>query len=166
MSFKLFKDVLHWSKNDLFGWADTWQSFVNGRWFSVSVDRWPNSFDDRTGNFKLHPQTIKKLLRDDLAEQLDYADRNSRIAKGGYNEWATIKPQIKLRLTEKGQGLVDYECKIQALEDEPCQCRRCMFDSHDGSDYCYEIARNIDEDGNYHDDEGNYRDGQNHEVIA
>lgn len=56
--------------------------------------------------------------------------------------------------------------QIQAREDEPCKCKRCVFDSHDGSDYCYEIARNIDEDGNYHDDEGNYRDGQNHEVIA
>ena len=50
---------------------------------------------------------------------------------------------------------------------ELCPCIRCMFSSGDQSlDWCYAIAREIDENGNYHDDEGNLRDGQNHEAIA
>ena len=115
MSFQLFKDVLHWSLNDLYGWSDTWHSFVEGRWFSVSGNRFPNSFDDRTGNFKLHPQTIKKLIRDGYVEQIGYANEHSRIAKGNYNQWATPKPQIKLKLTEKGQALVSREVTVRNL---------------------------------------------------
>lgn len=116
MSFKLFKDVVHWSKNDLYGWSNTWQSFIEGRWFSVSGNRFPNSFDDRTGNFKLHPATVKKLIREGYVEELEYADKNSRIARGSYNEWATKKPQIKLRLTEKGQALAVKEPTMEELQ--------------------------------------------------
>ena len=103
MSFKLFKDVVHWSKNNLYGWADTWQSFLNGRWFSIAGDRGPNSFDDNTGHFKLHPQTVKKLIRDGLAEQVDYAEPGEMWGRGN----AKHRPHIKLRLTKKGQEMVE-----------------------------------------------------------
>lgn len=116
MSFKLFQDVVHWSKNNLYGWSGTWESFIKGRWFSVSGSRFPNSFDDRTGNFKLHPQTVKKLIREGYAEELEYADKNSRIARGGYNEWADSRPQIKLRLTKKGQALAVKEPTKEELQ--------------------------------------------------
>ena len=69
------------------------------------------------------------------------------------------------RLTEYRTGMREILQEVLEL-NATCKCRRCMFSSHDGSDYCYEIAYNIDEDGNYHDDEGNFRDGQSHEVIA
>ncbi len=61
------------------------------------------------------------------------------------------------------------------IEDEwevpdPCPCHRCL--EAEGKaveylvhDFCYGLARNMDEDGNYHDDEGNFRSGQTHEVI-
>ena len=136
MSFKLFKEVLGWSKNNEYGWSDTWQSFLKGRWFSISGDRWPNSFDDRTGNFKLHPQTVKMLIRKGYAEELEYADRDSRIARGSTNAWATIKPQIKLRLTKKGQDLVqkkptveELKARVVELESQLGIAFEIMFDS-------------------------------------
>jgi hypothetical protein len=51
-----------------------------------------------------------------------------------------------------------------------CPCHRCLkaegktveYLEHD---YCYEIARNIDEDGNYEDCYGVLHNGQTHEVI-
>ena len=116
MSMRLLLSVMDQSINDQHGWADTWHTFKHGRWFAISTDRWPNSFDDRTGHFKLHPQTVKKLLRDELAEQIDYADKDSAKARGGYNEWADPRPHIKLRFTEKGQALVKKEATKEELQ--------------------------------------------------
>tara|TARA_R100000951_G_scaffold86765_3_gene74486 strand:+ start:1097 stop:1594 length:498 start_codon:yes stop_codon:yes gene_type:complete len=116
MSMKLLLSVMDQSINNKHGWADTWHTFTNGRWFAISTDRWPNSFDDRTGHFKLHPQTVKKLLRDGLAEQIEYAEKDSTIARGGYNEWATPRPHIKLRFTTKGQALVEKELTNEELQ--------------------------------------------------
>ena len=68
-----------------------------------------------------------------------------------------------------------YQYRFEVVEHAPdytknpelCPCVRCKFSSGDQSlDWCYAIARDIDENGNYHDDKGNLRDGQNHEVIA
>ncbi len=112
MSFKMFRDILHWSKNDLFGWANTWQGFLDGRWFSVCGYRWPNSWDDNTGRYNLHPATGKKVIREGLAEQVDYAEAGEHWGRGNFKHY----PQIKLRLTQKGQDLMPY-VKIQA-EDE------------------------------------------------
>ena len=116
MSMKLLLEVMDHSINSRFGWVDTWHTFTNGRWFAISTDRWPNSFDDRTGHFKLHPQTVKKLIRDGLAEEIEYADKDSAKARGGYNEWATPRPHIKLRFTEKGQALVKKEPTKEELQ--------------------------------------------------
>lgn len=101
MTFADFVSILDQSINNENGWADTWESFtVRGRWFSISGNKWPNSFDDYTGALKLHPQTVKKLLADELAEEVEY-----RKGKGTHNQ-VKNKDHIKLILTEKGQALV------------------------------------------------------------
>lgn len=47
-----------------------------------------------------------------------------------------------------------------------CPCHRCHPDTEVlEHDYCYLIAYEIDENGNYRDDEGNDRNGQTHEII-
>jgi hypothetical protein len=47
----------------------------------------------------------------------------------------------------------------------PCSCIRCDPRSDSAEDWCYHIAQNIDEKGNYHDDDGQYRNGQTGEII-
>mgnify|MGYP003644824309 FL=1 len=48
---------------------------------------------------------------------------------------------------------------------EVCGCRRCVPSGDSAEDYCYAIAYEIDENGNYRDDEGNDRNGQTGEII-
>jgi hypothetical protein len=113
MTFADFVSILDQSINDEYGWVDTWKSFtVNGRWFSISGNKWPNSFDDYTGALKLHPQTVKKLLADELAEEVEY-----RKGRGTHNQ-VKNKDHIKLILTEKGQALV----KKRPTYDELAAC--------------------------------------------
>jgi len=110
VNFKAFKDILDMSLRSKYGWADTWPSFLDGRWFSIAGEDWPNAFDDNTGHLKLHPQTVKKLLRDELAEQIDYAEAGEMWGRGQFKH----RPQIKLRLTQKGIDLVfTREMKIR-----------------------------------------------------
>lgn len=111
MTFADFVSILDQSINDKYGWANTWESFtVRGRWFSISGNRWPNSFDDYTGSYKLHPKTVKKLLADGLAEEVEY-----RKGKGTHNQ-VKNKDHIKLILTEKGQALVKKRPTYEELE--------------------------------------------------
>lgn len=50
-----------------------------------------------------------------------------------------------------------------------CPCHRCHPNDTEvlnaEHDYCYQIAYEIDENGNYRDDEGNHRNGQTHDII-
>lgn len=115
MTFADFVSILDQSINDEYGWADTWESFtITGRWFSISGNKWPNSFDDNTGALKLHPQTVKKLIADDLAEELEYRDAKHR--KSRMRGIVKPKPHIKLILTEKGQALVKRKPTYEELE--------------------------------------------------
>ena len=115
MTFSDFVSILDQSINDEYGWANTWESFtITGRWFSISGNKWPNSFDDNTGALKLHPQTVKKLIADDLAEELEYRDAKHR--KSRMMGIVKPKPHIKLILTEKGQALVKRKPTYEELE--------------------------------------------------
>ena len=98
MSFKAFCEVLDWSRNDLYGWSGTWDSFCQGRWFSIVTQKWPNAFDDESFCYKVHPRTLEKLVRDGLVEILEP------------DHWLSYKNRhVKLRLTQKGQEIVEKE---------------------------------------------------------
>ena len=71
---------------------------------------------------------------------------------------------------ESLQGMSDFIPLENAphFEIQSCPCHRCHPDTevlNAEHDYCYQIAYEIDENGNYRDDEGNDRNGQTQEII-
>ena len=116
-------------------------------------------------------QDISDLIHEGLIyylskwENADPEDEEQAEAK--YDRMAEVVSFIEKRFK------IDDSPNDEQIYKNPelCPCHRCQLARGEEvtvleHDYCYVIARNIDEEGNYEDDEGNYRNGVTHEVIA
>ena len=100
------------------------------------LSKWENAYPDT------YEATQAEKRYDRMAEVVEFIEKRFKIEDSPSDEQLMKNPEL-------------------------CPCHRCNPEvevlEHD---YCWVLARNIDEDGNYHDDEGNLRNGQPHEVIA
>jgi len=123
----------------------------------VSITRLSNAVKDDISDL-IHEGLIYYLSKWENSNPEDEAG-----AEAKYDRMAEVVEFIERRFK-----ISDSPSDNQIIKNpELCPCHRCHPDTEVlEHDYCFVIAYEIDENGNYHDDEGNVRNGQTHEVIA